>query len=396
MAEKTDSDFHNVEVRLNTTFNKFMEYTSADNVQMLKKYAETLKNSRNRGIKNGKDQHIQKVKSKNTISTRLVNLYPLCMAMDNKSFNDIELSDIEKAVKIIDDRLVKDGTKNSYRIAMRLFLLYMGKDELANQINTTIARNRKLPEDLLSLEDIEKMIRVAHQTRDKAIISVLYETGARIGEIMQMKFKDVSFDESGAILVLQNSKTTPRRIRIVWSVAMLRQWTLAHPTKTGNDPLWPRLDQTGKGLDYQGAWGVIRRVWKKSGVTKRVHPHIFRHSRATHLAHHLTEQEMKVYLGWQPDSGMAGIYVHMTGQDVDPAIMRMYGIDQGPVPTDILKPRKCPKCGEYQDAKAAYCMRCGYAMTKEAADTVDTAKDALLKLIMENPDIMAAIRGLQT
>ncbi|WP_321417792.1 hypothetical protein [uncultured Methanomethylovorans sp.] len=53
MTEKTESDFHNFEVRLDTTFNKFMEYTSADNVQMLKKYAETLKNFQNRGIKKG-------------------------------------------------------------------------------------------------------------------------------------------------------------------------------------------------------------------------------------------------------------------------------------------------------------------------------------------------------
>lgn len=388
-------DFYSIDRMLASTFSRYARHTSADNVEILKKYVNALRSSRSSGIKNEKAELLKKVKSKNTLGTRIRNLQPLCEAMGDKSFKDIELADIEKAMGIIDNNGVKPQTKRSYGTAMRLFLLYLGKDEIANQINVVVDRKRKLPEDLLTLEDIEMMINAATQTRDKALIACLYETGARIGEIMQMRFKDVAFDENGGVLVLQNSKTTPRRIRIVWSVAMLRQWTLAHPTKNGNDPLWARLDKTQGQLDYSGAWAVIHRIVKRSGIDKRVHPHIFRHSRATHLAQHLTEQELKTYLGWTPDSGMAGIYVHLTGKDIDPAIMRMYGIDQGPVPTDILKPKKCPRCGEFQDAKAAYCMRCGFAMTREAADTVDTAKEAMLKLIMENPDIVAAIRGIQ-
>lgn len=388
-------DFYSIDRMLASTFSRYEEHTSVDNVQILRKYVDDLRSSRNSGIKNGKAELLKKVKSKNTLGTRIRNLQPLCEAMGDKSFKDIELVDIEKAMAIIDNNGVKPQTKRSYGTAMRLFLLYLGKDELANQISVVVDRKRKLPEDLLTLEDIEKMIDAANQTRDKALIATLYETGARIGEIMQMRFKDVAFDENGGTLVLQNSKTTPRRIRIVWAVAHLRQWTLAHPTKQGNDPLWARLDKTQGQLDYSGAWAIIHRIVKRSGIEKRVHPHIFRHSRATHLAQHLTEQELKTYLGWTPDSGMAGIYVHLTGKDIDPSILRMYGIDQGPAPSDILKPRKCPRCGEFQDAKAAYCMRCGFALTKEAASALDTTKDDLLNLILGNPDIMAAIKALQ-
>ncbi len=63
-------------------------------------------------------------------------------------------------------------------------------------------KNRKLPEEILTEEDIRKMINAAYNTRDKAIVSVLYESGCRVGEFLCMKIKNVQFDRYGAIIVV--------------------------------------------------------------------------------------------------------------------------------------------------------------------------------------------------
>lgn len=392
-------EYYAIDEKVERILKKYHEYTSEANVESLRGYSAFLEQSRKSGPKTNDNGTAEKVMSKNTKLTRLNNLQPLCVAMGDKSFKKISMADLDRINEIIDSRDIKDNTKSSYWIAIKLFLSYLGKAKVAKQIKIVVDRDRKLPDDLLTQDEIESIVAAAPQTRDKAFISVLYEAGARIGEITQMKYGEVSFDENGATLLLQNSKTGPRRIRLVWSVAVLRQWMAAHPTKKPSDPLWPRLDSSGLSLDYHGAWGVIRRACKKSGVDKHIHPHLFRHSRATHLARHLTEQELKTYLGWTPNSGMAGTYVHLTGKDIDPSILRMHGIDQGPAPRDMMKPQKCPRCGEFQAGKGDYCGRCGFPISAGAIAKMEDDRrkeqDELAEMRKQLKEMQMAIGLLQ-
>ncbi len=79
-----------------------------------------------------------------------------------------------------------------------------------------------------------------------------------------------------------------------------------------------------------------KRIAEKAGIKKRIHPHLFRHSRSTHLAKHLTEAQMKQYLGWVQGSDMAAIYVHLSGRDVDDALLRCTGYSQSETQRDAF------------------------------------------------------------
>ena len=70
----------------------------------------------------------------------------------------------------------------------------------------------KLPEELLTEEEIQKMISSCANLRDRALVSVLYESGCRIGEIGNLRIKDVLFDEYGAKIDVLG-KTGARRVR---------------------------------------------------------------------------------------------------------------------------------------------------------------------------------------
>ena len=72
---------------------------------------------------------------------------------------------------------------------------------------------------------------------------------------------------------------------------------------------------------------VIKESFKGAGINKRVYPHLFRHSRATIMASHLTEFQMNQYFGWIQGSKMASTYVHLSGRDLDNALLEFNGME---------------------------------------------------------------------
>ena len=115
-------------------------------------------------------------------------------------------------------------------------------------------------------------------------------------------------------------KTGYRRFRAVWSVEYLKAWLQVNPEGYNLDaPLWVTLDSKEnllEPLQYAAIRMKLQRVAKKAGINKRIHPHIFRHSRATYMANYLTEAQMNVYFEWTQGSDMPGVYVHLSGRDV--------------------------------------------------------------------------------
>ncbi|GAF89381.1 unnamed protein product, partial [marine sediment metagenome] len=100
--------------------------------------------------------------------------------------------------------------------------------------------------DILTELEIEKLINVAEHPRDKAFISMLYELGARIGEIGSLRIKDVSRDKYSFIIDL-SGKTGHRTPRIVISDPHLSSWLNIHPFKNNpNAPLWIMLGNRNK------------------------------------------------------------------------------------------------------------------------------------------------------
>jgi integrase/recombinase XerD len=84
-------------------------------------------------------------------------------------------------------------------------------------------------------------------------------------------------------------------------------------------------------------YGTIRmrlnKLAKKAGINKKIHPHLFRHSRATYMANYLTEAQMNMYFGWVQGSNMPSIYVHLSGRDIDDAVLKANGIIEKDVAT---------------------------------------------------------------
>jgi integrase len=91
-------------------------------------------------------------------------------------------------------------------------------------------------------------------------------------------------------------------------------------------------------LSYGFVSRKLKELAKKADVKKPANAHAFRHARATFIARHLKETEMREFFGWGRDSEMPSIYVHLSGRDVDNSVLSIYGIKEGAKSQDpVLK-----------------------------------------------------------
>lgn len=323
------------------------------------------------------------------INIYLVSLNRLATDFCNKDFDKLTKDDIKKLVaKIETNDKWSDSTKARYKIIVRkLIQVLEGYDwnskkypDKVDWISVSMKNNNhKLPEEILTKEDIKKMINSASSIRDRAFISVLYESGCRIGELLTLKLKNVIFDEYGAIINVFG-KTGSRRIRLISCVPELSQLIENHTFKNDNESyLW--IDQYQNPLGYPATRKILKKIAKKSNIQKPVNPHAFRHARATHLANHLTEAQMKEYFGWTQASKMASIYVHLSGRDVDDAILKLHGKKIQENKQDEIQTKTCIRCNEINSFDTKYCKKCGTILNQQDAMKVMDLEKNILNLI---------------
>lgn len=129
--------------------------------------------------------------------------------------------------------------------------------------------------------------------RDRALLEVLYGTGMRISELVGTSMVDLDL---GGATVRVLGKGQKERILPVGRCAheALTAWLVPagrgemEPERWGSqhdqEAVW--LNQRGRRLSRQGAWGVVKKRARQVGLGAKVSPHVFRHSCATHLLDH--------------------------------------------------------------------------------------------------------------
>lgn len=240
---------------------------------------------------------------------------------------DLPLADLDKThidAFLSDISGTSAGTRQILFYCLRKFLRFAGKGELLAGIKLPQGRAIKVrADDLLTREDLQKMLDSCASLRGRAFITMLYESGARIGEILNLRVSDLEFDSFGVIANL-DGKTGRRRVRLVESAEYLRRW-MAEARKMRPDEIYLWF---GKGRNepsqYAAVFKFLRQTSKKAGLRKKVYPHLFRHSRASELAQKLKESQLRAFMGWGAASDMPRIYIHLSAQDVDRAILNMY------------------------------------------------------------------------
>lgn len=155
----------------------------------------------------------------------------------------------------------------------------------------------KIPKRLpkaLTINDISALIAAAASAadpiapRDAALIELLYASGARISEIVQLNLSDISkLQESNSFAIKLKGKGGKERVVPIGKYAReaIDQYLVrVRPgllTERRNDALF--LNRQGKRLSRQSAWEIITLAAARAKIEREVSPHSLRHSFATHL-----------------------------------------------------------------------------------------------------------------
>lgn len=317
---------------------------------------------------------------------------------------DLDKTDKKEMIKIV-GTLEKSHyaceVKHATKVSIKKFYKWLnGGEEYPDKvrwIKSSQKTKKKLPQELLSREDVEKMINVAEHIRDKAIVSLLYESGFRIGELLSLRIKNIEFDEYGAKIV-GDGKTGMRRIRLISSTPHLATWIENHPLKDNPEsPLWISTGTKNKneGICYANARQLIHLLAKKAGIKKRVHPHLFRHSTATRMANYFTDAQMNHYFGWVQGSRMPATYIHMSGRDIDDTILEIHGIKkEEKVKKEEFSSKKCHRCEKMNPPTGRFCLRCGAPLDLETVMKVEEKRkevDEVMTELLKDPEVLSLL-----
>ena len=294
-------------------------------------------------------------------------------------FLDPDEKDIKQVLYTIQHTKIKWGSgelhfptnnqQESYRITLKRFYKWLlGEDSEYPRcvkfikIGNSHPSQRKKPEDMISENQIQKIIENSLNHRDKALFSLLYDSGCRIGELLTLKIKDVKFDDFGA-MILVSGKTGVRQVRIIGdSIPLLRSWIEVHPDLNNKDSfLFCGISGSTikKQMNYHEVYSSLRKTLKRAGIQRRIHPHLFRHTRGTILASKaIGNAPLESQMGWVHGSRQTATYIHLSGKEQDMAILKAYGFNIEDEESQEKKPIKCPRCGELNISTAKKCKKC--------------------------------------
>ena len=239
---------------------------------------------------------IERGLSKNSIENYILDIQTFQKFLEIEKINISPLECEEEIIKqfIYETAKALSPYTQARRIAgLRSFFDYLIFEKYITSNPTDLIETpklgRKLP-DVLSIEEIELLIDhldLQHPQghRNRAILETLYGSGLRVSELIKLNLSNLFFKES---LIRVTGKGNKQRLVPMGTIAKKYLNIYIEEVRTNQkihsefkDVLF--LNRNGKGLTRQMIFTLIRTLAIKAGIKKKIGPHTFRHSFATHL-----------------------------------------------------------------------------------------------------------------
>ncbi|MDH7510055.1 MAG: tyrosine-type recombinase/integrase [Methanolinea sp.] len=273
-------------------------------------------------------------------------------------------------------RPFKQNTIADHVVILKQFLLWMIENQYINLPEKKIKAIKnpskdwltKTAADILTPEEIQKILDACRNSRDRALIMTLYEGGFRAGEVGRLTWGDLKNDSKGIAVNIDFKTGIPRYIRLVMAKRYIAEWRADYPLMiTPESPVF--LNIYKRPLTWAGMRKQTEEIAKRAGITKHITPHLFRHSRITHLIQEGAKESVIKLMMWGTlNTDMFATYAHLSGRDIDREISRLYGLEEDPNAKEHarLEPRICPACNLINPPGEDYCRGCMEALSEEA------------------------------
>lgn len=242
---------------------------------------------------------------KNTVASYRDTFKLLLMFLDgnHQRKKNLPISDVDKTCVLrflswLDtERGNSPATRNVRLAHLKSFFHYVRienpalADQCENVMNVPFTKAEKHPPEYMDEDSVSHMLHTVNpESRDGirhlAILSLLYDSGCRVQELIDLKVKDIQF-EKGQRIYVHGKGDKYREIPITSSTEKILKKYLKNFPHSGNDMLF--TNRKGEPLTRQGIRYIIQKYAAESKKSNPddfngvAHPHLLRHSKATHL-----------------------------------------------------------------------------------------------------------------
>ena len=188
---------------------------------------------------------------------------------------------------------LSDSSIARHVVAVRSLFTFLAKDQgIADVAREVVPPKipRRLPK-ALTVSEVEDLINANGDDvagiRNRALIELLYATGARVSEIVQLDVSDVGRSDSSVTVKVRGKGGKERLVPVGTFAQRALDQYLTRSRPSLNRKLTEKAlflnENRGSRLSRQSAWQIVLDSAKRSGLTRAISPHALRHSFATHL-----------------------------------------------------------------------------------------------------------------
>lgn len=203
---------------------------------------------------------------------------------------DIDSNSIINYLSYLDKNNYEKSTIVRKITSIKLFHKYLNEKYNIPDVSTKIDKprvRRKLP-NILTIEEVDNLLNIqlsnAYDFRNKAMLELMYSSGLRVSELVELKIKDIDLDNGYVKCFGKGSK---ERIVPIGELAVdyLKKYIYEYrdSMKKGYYTENVFLNNHGKKISRQGFFLIIKEIAKEKKIEKNITPHMLRHSFATHL-----------------------------------------------------------------------------------------------------------------
>lgn len=206
--------------------------------------------------------------------------------------NAIDLKVLSKYLTHLNERGLSSATVARHLVAIKMFFRYLLLEGVIRESVVDLINSPKLWQHLphvLSPEMVNRLLASPQGSdrfmlRDRALLALLYATGCRASEVVNLRLRDVHLDESYCRCVGKGNKErlvslNPVACRAV--AAYLEQERPLLAARSEADELL--ISKSGRGLTRIMVWSLVKKYARRIGASEKVSPHTLRHSFATHM-----------------------------------------------------------------------------------------------------------------
>jgi integrase len=313
-------------------------------------------------------------------------------------FRYIDLEDMITILKNIpkatDENKKKRYSQNTFRdtIAVSKMFLTWLSDEGISELTAKDLKKIGIPaanehtieaDDLISEDDRDKMIKSSQNSRDRAIISLMFEAGLRPVEIGRLTFKDVAFTDNSMTITTKGKTGRERKIPAPLSKMYLKAWMNDLPYEPEPNAvvfcsMTPLINDKGVRQWLPLKDDAIRRQIKTiagiAGIKNFKKMYQFRHTAISSWINGGLPERMAMELSHGGDTKMMRIYYHVTDKEVERRVLALNNLGT----TDPVKTapthHTCQSCGIKNPVTLKFCGNCGGPLTEQARSQVETER----------------------